>query len=122
MSWINSGQQLSGPVSASVRARSSSQTATGLSKTSTGNGRSSDLATLNGKKRLTRDVPVIFAVADKQWTSSFATFAKLMNTRSWNIERDLIVAVKNFSVITVPALLIEVNLQFPNKPLIRMKP
>ena len=107
MSWINSGQQLSGPVSASGRARSPSLTATGLSKTSTGNGLFSDLA--NGKKRLARDVPVIFAVADKQWTSSFATFAKLMNTRSWNIERDLIVAVKNFSVITVPALLIEVN-------------
>jgi hypothetical protein len=46
---------------------------------------------------------------DKQWTSSFATFAKLMNTRSWNIERDMFVAVKNFSITTVPALLIEVN-------------
>lgn len=93
ISRINSGQQLSG--------RSSSAAAS-QNKSNVGTGRSSDPSS---KKRFTRDVPIIFAGVDKQWTAAFSTFANFMNTT-----RTLsIFTVKNFSVTTVPALLIEVK-------------
>lgn len=49
-----------------------------------------------------------FQLADKQWNSSYWTFLHMMNiSRTWTLDKEVLLSIRNVSVQQVPALVIE---------------
>ena len=103
MSWTNASPQ-QGPMAAALKTKGATSM---LNKSSTGIG-----STWAGsKKRMPRDVinPFTITYIPQQWNNSYSSFVNQINTKTWKVQGEAI-AIRNLSVVQVPALIIEVRI------------
>jgi hypothetical protein len=103
MSWTNAAQQ-QGPMTAALKTKSTSSL---LNRSSSGIGSS----WAGSKKRMPRDVinPFTVTYIPQQWNNSYSSFVNQINTKMWKVQGEAI-AIRNFSIAQVPALIIEVQI------------
>jgi hypothetical protein len=63
------------------------------------------------EKRMPRDVinPFNISYIPQQWNNSYSSFVNQINTKTWKVQGETI-AIRNLSVVQVPALIIEVRI------------
>jgi hypothetical protein len=97
MSWTNAAHQ-QGPMTAPAKGRTSSLLKIGSSWTGV-------------KKRMPRDIinPFPITYIPQQWNNSYSSFVNQINTKTWKVQGEAI-AIRNLSIVQVPALIIEVRI------------